>query len=89
VGKTVVEFDGESRRQLTRAIYIYRGLGTLSRLRGGLIRTTYFREITTYFREIIVCTKRGVAEAFRGSTPDISATSKALPPLVIFKGKSV
>jgi hypothetical protein len=71
VGKTVVEFDRESRRQLTRAIYIYRGLGTLSRLRGGLIRTTYFREITTYFREIIVCTKRGVAEAFRGLTPDI------------------
>jgi hypothetical protein len=70
VGKTVVEFDRESRRQLTRAIYIYRGLGTLSRLRGGLIRTTHFREIITYFREIIVCTKRGVAEAFRGLTPD-------------------
>jgi hypothetical protein len=56
VGKTVVEFDGESRRQLTRAIYIYGGLGTLSRLRGGPIRTSYFREITTHFREIIVRT---------------------------------
>jgi hypothetical protein len=53
VGKTVVKFDRESRRQLTRAIYIYRGLGTLSRLSGGPNYTTYFQEITTYFQDII------------------------------------
>jgi hypothetical protein len=52
VGKTVVEFDGESRRQVTRAIYIYRGLGTLSRLSGGPNYTTHFQEITTHFQDI-------------------------------------
>ena len=48
MGKTVVEFDGESRRQLTRTIYIQRvgdSRQALRRLRGGPNRATHFPEI--------------------------------------------
>ena len=48
MGKTVVEFDKESRRQLTKTIYTEN-----RRLRIGSSRIAHFLEITAHFCKII------------------------------------
>ena len=61
MGKTVVEFDKESRRQLTKAIYTENRrlrIGSKEaprRLREGSGRIAYFLEIIAHFCKIIAC----------------------------------
>ena len=75
MGKTVVEFDKESRRQLTKTIYTENrrlriGFEEAPRgLREGPSRTAHFRKITAYFRKII-------ARAIRRTIGDYSLKRK-------------